>query len=82
MRQETKEDDRRCYMMKFLLLQEALLSRSQVKMNTAQDRDGIERPDSTLIFIHFIISEVFIIGHGIGSHKFSKLDRGRALSRC
>ena len=49
---ETREDERRHRQVKFLLPQEASPSRSQVKVNTTRDGDGIERPGSTPMFAH------------------------------
>ena len=51
-RQETRKDDRQYHKVKFLLPQEAISSRSQVRRSTAYDGDGIERPSLTLIFVN------------------------------
>ena len=52
MRQETREEERQCCNVRFLLLQDDAPSRSQVRRSTAYDGDGIEQPGSTLIFVH------------------------------
>lgn len=52
MRCETREDDKRCHRVKFLLPQEAFLSRSQVRQSIIHYGDGIELPGSTPMFSH------------------------------
>ena len=52
MRQDTRENERRRRKVRFLLPQDDVPSRSQVKKSTAYNKDRIERPGSTLIFAH------------------------------
>ena len=50
---ETWENERRYCRMRFLLLpQKDTPSMSLVRRSTAYNRDGIEQPDSTLMFAH------------------------------
>ena len=49
---ETRENDIRCRKVKFLLLQEAIPSRSHVRRITVVDGGGIERLGSTLTYAH------------------------------
>ena len=52
MRQETREDERRCRTVRFLLLQDDAPSRSQVRRSIAYDGDRIEWSISTFMSVH------------------------------
>lgn len=57
-------------MVKFLLLQEAIPSKSQVKVNIAHDEDGIKQPSSTPIFFHSQLVRYLSQGMGVAIISF------------
>lgn len=51
-KQETWDDDKRPHEVKFLLSQDVIPSKSQVRQVTAHEGNGIKRPGLTSIFAH------------------------------